>query len=103
MGQLSLGAAAVVLFVLVGRNFVLYVGKRVTEDRKQHAEELERLTKSWEARLDDQVKIRQAWEDSAKSLQKTVAEQSDQLDRLLPGMDTVVKTIEAIRQELTRR
>lgn len=103
IGQLSLGAAAVALFVLVGRTFVTYVGKRVTEDREQHKQELERLTKSWEARLDDQVKVRQSWEDATKSLQKTVAEQSDQLDKLLPGMDTVVKTIEAIRQELSRR
>jgi len=103
VGQLSLGAAAVVLFVLVGRTFVSYVGKRVTEDREQHARELERLTKSWEARLDDQVKVRLSWEDATRSLQKTVEEQSDQLDKLLPGMDTVVRAIEVIRQELTRR
>ena len=103
MGQLSLGAAAVVLFVLVGRSFISYVGKRVTEDREQHNQELERLTKSWEARLEEQVKVRQSWEDATRSLQKTVEEQSDQLDKLLPGMDTVVRTIEAIRQELTRR
>lgn len=103
VGQLSLGAAAVVLFVLVGRTYVKDVSKRVEIAHKQFAEELERLTKSWEARLDDQVKVRQSWEDATKSLQKTVAEQSDQLDKLLPGMDTVVKTIEAIRQELSRR
>lgn len=103
IGQLSLGAAAVLLFVLVGRAFLAYVGKRVDEDRTQHAAEVDRLTKSWEARLEDQRRVSQSWEDSTRSLQKTVTEQSDQLDKLLPGMDTVVKTIEAIRQELTRR
>lgn len=103
MGQLSAYSAAVLLLVFVGRAFVSYVGKRTVEDRNQFKEELERLTKSWEARLDDQVKVRQSWEDATKSLQKTVEEQSDQLDKLLPGMDTVVRTIEAIRQELTRR
>jgi hypothetical protein len=103
MGQLTLGAGAVVLFVLVGRTFVSYVGKRVTEDRKQYAEELARLTASWEARLADQRAVAKSWEDSTKSLQKTVAEQSDQLDKLLPGMETTVRTIEAIRQEQLRR
>lgn len=102
-GQLSLGAAAVVLLVLLGRTFLANVDKRVTEDREHHRQEIERLTKTWEARLADQVSVRQSWEDAAKTSQKTVAEQSDQLDKLLPGMDTVVKTIEAIRQELTRR
>jgi hypothetical protein len=103
LGQLSLGAAAVVLFVFVGRTFVTYVGKRVTEDRDQHAKEVDRLTKSWEARLTDQKEVSKSWEDSAKSLVKTAAEQSDQLDKLLPAVDTIVKTIEAIRTELDRR
>lgn len=103
LGQLTLGAAAVVLFVVVGRAFVTYVGKRVTEDRHQHAEELKRLTASWEARLEDQRTVSRSWEDSTKTLQKLAAEQSDQLDQLLPGMRTVVTAIEAIRQELTRR
>lgn len=102
-GQLTLGAMAVVLFGFVARTFVNYVGKRVNEDRAQHNIELERLKESWEARLAEAHAVAKSWEDSAKSLQRTAAEQSDQLDRLLPGMETVVKTLEAIRQEQLRR
>lgn len=91
------------LFVLVGRTFVTYVGKRVTEDRAQHAQELERLTKSWESRLADQRTVAQSWEATAKSLQKTAEELTDQVGTLLPSVQTMVRVVEAIREEQMRR
>jgi len=102
-GQLSLGAAAVVLFVLVGRTFVTYVGKRVTEDRDQHSEELRRLTESWEARLADQRQVAKSWEDAARASQKTADELADQVGTLLPAVQTMVRVVEAIREEQLRR
>jgi outer membrane murein-binding lipoprotein Lpp len=102
-GQLSLGAAAVILFVLVGRTFVTYVGKRVTEDRDQHAEEVRRLTESWEARLADQREAARSWEATAKSSQKTADELADQVGTLLPAVQTMVRLVEAIREEQLRR
>lgn len=103
IGQLSLGAAAVVLFVLVGRTFISYVGKRVTEDRAQHREEMERLIKSADARVAEQRSVAQSWEATAKSLQKTTEELTDQVGTLLPAVQTMVRVVEAIREEQLRR
>lgn len=103
LGQLTLAGAAVVLFLTVGRAYVAYVGKRVTEDRNQHAEEIARLTQSWEARLADKTETAKSWEASSRSLQKTVDELSDQMATLLPGVATMVRLVEAIREEQMRR
>lgn len=98
-----MGAAAVTLFVVVSRAFVGYVGRRVIEDRVQYGNELDRLTKSWEARLADQRDAARSWEAVARSNQKTVDELTDQVGTLLPAVQTMVRVVEAIREEQLRR
>lgn len=102
-GQLTLAGIAFALLLTLGRVFVAYVERRVSEDREQHREELKRLTESWEARLADQRETAKSWEASSRSLQKTCDELADQMATLLPGMTTMVRLVEAIREEQLRR
>lgn len=98
-GQIGLGAGSAGMLALLFRQYVNYVGRRITEDRAQHTAELERLAKIQEARLTDQKEVAQAWRDTAQSLQKTNAQQADQLDRVVPAVETAVRLLETIRSE----
>lgn len=104
VAQIGLGAAAVVLFLTVGRSYINYIGKQLTEARQQHREELERLTVIWEARLLDSIRRGDAWETAAHRFELANRESAEQVRRLTePNAETAVNLLRAIRDEQGRR
>lgn len=97
MAQLGLGAAAVVLFLTVGRSYINYIGKQLTEDRQQHREELERLTALWQARLEDSIRRGDAWETAAHRYEQSNREAVEQVRKLSTVTDTAVSLLMAIK------
>lgn len=103
MAQIGLGAAAVVLFVTVGKSYINYIGKQLTEARQQHREEIARLTASWEARLADSVRRAEAWETAARRFEQASRESVEHERKLSTGInDTAVALLTAIRDEQRR-
>lgn len=100
MAQIGLGAAAVVLFITVGKSYINYIGKQLTEDRQQHREEIARLTASWEARLSDAVRRADAWETAAHRFEQAARESVENERKLTAGVgETAVALLTAIRNE----
>lgn len=99
MGQLGLGAAAVVLFLTVGKSYINYISRQRAEDKIAHREELERLTAVWEARLLDSVKRGDAWETAANRHQQANLETTEQLRRLTPAVETTVSILRALQDQ----
>jgi hypothetical protein len=104
MAQLGLGAAAVVLFLTVGKSYINYIGAQLREERAAHERELVRLIAVWEARLADSVKRGDAWETAAHRYQQANLESAEQV-RKLTGAErqTVLGILTAIREEQERR
>jgi len=103
MAQLSLGAAAVVLFLTVGKSYINYIGMQLREERAAHERELGRLTAAWEARLTDSVKRGDAWETTAHRYQEANLESTEQVRKLTEVSQTVLGILTAIREEQKRR
>jgi hypothetical protein len=103
MAQIGLGAAAVALFLTVGKSYVNYIGKQLTEARMQHKEEIQRLTTSWEARLSDAVRRAEAWETAAYRYEQANRESVEHERKLSSGVnETAVALLTAIRDEQGR-
>lgn len=99
MGQLGLGAAAVVLFLTVGKSYINYISKQLSDERAAHQRELDRLTAVWEARLADAVKRGDAWETAANRHQQANLETTEQLRRVTPAVETTVSLLTALRDQ----
>jgi hypothetical protein len=103
MAQIGLGAAAVVLFLTVGKSYINYIGKQLEGERLARREELERLTSVWEARLKDSVARGDAWETAAHRYQEASLESTEQVRKLTELSQTVLGILTAIREEQKRR
>jgi hypothetical protein len=101
-GQISLGAAAVVLFLTVGRSYINYIGRQLTDERAAHEREINRLTAVWEARITAEVKRGDAWETAAQQHREANIESSAQVRELTTVTKTTVALLEAIRQQGSR-
>lgn len=101
-GQISLGAAAVVLFLTVGKSYINYIGRQRAEDKIAHKEEIERLTAVWEARLVAETKRGDAWETAAQHHSKANQESSEQVRKLTEVTQTTVALLNAIRDQGSR-
>lgn len=106
MGQLGLGAAAVVLFLAVGKSYINYISRQLTEERAAHDRELERrdkeidrLTGIWESRLSAEVTRANAWQTAAQRHQEANHETTEQLRRLTPLAETTVNLLLALRDQ----
>ena len=105
-GQISLGAAAVALFLAVGKSYINYIGRQLTEERGAHERELarrdkeiERLTAIWESRLSAEVSRGNAWQTAAQRHQEANHETTEQLRRLTPLAETTVNLLMALRDQ----
>jgi hypothetical protein len=98
MGQLGIGAASVGLFIALGRSYIKTVANRVTEDREQHRHELDRLEKSWEARLTDMRQRAEAWEAAANRREESTKELTAGLTRVESVMAQNLQLLQAIRE-----
>lgn len=103
MAQVGLGGAAVTLFLLVGKSYINYIARQVKDLREAHRLELDRLEKSWEARLSDANRAVASWETTANRLQAASQEDRRQVDRLMAVNDTHEALLNAIREESRRR
>ena len=82
MGQIGIAGASVALFVVLGRSYINTVASRVKEVSEAHKAELDRLEKSWEARLSDMRTRAEAWEAAANR-------QTESARELAAGMSRV--------------
>jgi hypothetical protein len=103
MAQLGLGGAAVALFLTVGKSYINYIGRQVQEMRVSHREEIERLTQSWEARLEDARRAATTWETTANRWQEAASEDRAQVGKLMAMNETTVALLTALREEQMRR
>lgn len=114
MANVGIAGAAVTLLLFLGRVFITHVGAQVTRAdmnsdaaiaqlRVDHAEELARLERSWEARLADARREAGAWEATAAQLQRANAENTAQVGALLRITETVEAIVRAIREGQTGR
>jgi hypothetical protein len=99
MAQLGLGTAAVVLFLVVGKSYINYIGRLRTEDKAAHREELDRLTDVWKDRLAAEVRRGDAWETAASRHQAANLETTEQLRRLTPAVETTVSILRALQDQ----
>lgn len=103
MAQIGLGAASVTLFLLVGKSYVNYIGRQLQDQKTSHREELDRLTKSWEARLADATNAAAKWETAASRHLEAGIEDRRQVEKLLGANELIVSMLNAIREEQNRR
>lgn len=103
MGQIGLAAASVALMLVIGRAFVAYISNQLTEARKAHERELERLTTLWEARIADAVKRGDSWETAANRWQEVALEGTRQVEKLTETNGLSISLLNAIREEQLRR
>jgi len=106
MGQLGLGAAAVILFLTVGKSYINYISRQLTEARAAHEKELERrdkeverLTAIWNDRLAAEVRRGDAWQTAAQRHQEANLETTEQLRRVTPAVETTVALLTALRDQ----
>lgn len=99
MGQLGLGAAAVVLFLTVGKSYINYISQQLKDEREAHGKELDRLTAIWESRLTAEVARGDAWQTAAQRHQEANHETTEQLRRLTPLAETTVNLLMALRDQ----
>jgi hypothetical protein len=106
MGQLGLGAAAVVLFLTVGKSYINYISRQLSDERAAHERELDRrdkeiarLTDLWNQRLAAEVKRGDAWETAANSHREANRESTEQLRKLTAVTETTVALLTAIREQ----
>jgi hypothetical protein len=98
MGQLGIGAASVGLFILLGRSYIQTVASRVREDRAQHQAEMDRLERSWEARLADMRQRAEGWEAAANRREESSRELTAGLTRVESVMAQNLALLQAIRE-----
>ena len=98
MGQLGIGAASIVLFVAIGRSYIASVSSRVKEVREQSDAALEKLEKSWEARLTDMRTRAEAWEAAATRREESARELAAGMARMESMMTQNLALLRAIRE-----
>jgi ABC-type protease/lipase transport system fused ATPase/permease subunit len=103
MAQLSVAGALTLLLLVLGKTFINHVASQLRDERAATAAEIERLTRSWEARLADCTKRGDAWETAANRWQATALEDRQQVRDLQEVNRTVVGLLQAIREEQLRR
>lgn len=103
MAQVGIAGALTILLISLGKSYINHVSSQLKDLRQAHAEELERLTKSWEARLADCSKRGDSWETAANRWQAAALEDREQANKALLVGETTVSLLSAIREEQLRR
>jgi hypothetical protein len=98
-GQIGIGAAAVVLFLTVGKSYINYIGTQLKDERAAHEKEIDRLSELWKERLASEVRRGDAWETAASKHQQANLETTEQLRRLTPAVETTVALLNALRDQ----